>query len=242
MSEVDVDGVLGELTNEYVSARPVNSGSEDSHRVPARWQPILVAEESQERCRIALSLWREDFLGALPRFARLFKEQLTDVLVFWLRGGLDGAEGQIVLVYVAGHDYEDRPVLWIGWDPATFGDADPPFFDAVPEPARAFLRETHAGFTAEDFESYGIMRPTFLQTLAQRAGWTADDLGGEQLRLARELVLTKDSGALFYCVSPDLPAGKITLLYEGNYDPPEDFGPALDGLMAGRWNPWAVDE
>ena len=92
------------------------------------------------------------------------------------------------------------------------------------------------------------MQPCDFQTFAEYAQWPegipgwmdgyedgydVDYDGGKFKRIesTRLVMFTKDLGHLTYCTSPDLQVGHITLVYQGDVDPPRDFGTELDRLM-----------
>ena len=81
-----------------------------------------------------------------------------------------------------------------------------------------------------------------MKTLAESAGPPMNETGWDvgyrdiQINSTRLLWLTRDSGELLYCTSPDIPPGNIALIYEGEIDDPvEEFWPALDNLLVERW-------
>lgn len=197
--------------------------------VPAGWRGIAAAADAAERAERALALWNRGFLDLVPDFAVLLRDRLADVRVCEL-----GDEW--VLVYLVRAD-DGSTLVWLGWHPDTFGAA-PPHWGSVPEPVREFLIGVHAGFTAPDGESYGLAPPVDMATYARRAGFTGpipEWDGG--IPAERLLFVTRDGGLLEYCASPDLPAGRIALVYEGDVDPREEFGAALDRLLCGRLRP-----
>ena len=159
----------------------------------------------------------------VPRFAHTLRDQLLDVLPCLV-------DGEPTLIYVTS-DY----ITWIGWDPRGT-EKLPPFWDRIPAPLQTFLHQVHAGFTAPDGESYGPMQPAYMQTLADLAGWPEGIPGWDEQEIptTRLLRIAKDSGNLEYCVSPDLPPGKVALVYEGDIDP-HDLAPELDELMTRRY-------
>src|SRR3954469_8485809 len=108
----------------------------DAARLPERWRPILLSPDSRTRCQLALDLWNQSFLELVPRFAGTFRDRLVDTRAYL-------ADGIPVLVYVATAD-DGGDGSWGRSDPRTFGE-QPPFWDSVPTPVRAFLREVHAG-------------------------------------------------------------------------------------------------
>jgi hypothetical protein len=235
--------IVDAIDDEYTSAQALTGDAEDRLPVPVNWQPILDSADSVERCRIALSLWTPQFLDKLPKFSILLPERLADVRVLRIRTGGEAPAEHIVLAYAAGHNTDGELILWIGHDPANFADAAPKYFETIPQTARDFLQQTHAGFTSEDMESYGLMPPRDMQTLAESVGAPPDEqgwqvgYGGIQINSTRLLWLTRDSGELLYCTSPDLPAGTMALVYEGDIDdPPPPFWTALDEILVARWD------
>jgi len=191
--------------------------------VPARWREIADAPSPAARAELALSLWNSDFAALVPNFFASLQRGLADVLVCDLRG-------EWVLLYLT----RDPELLWVGRDPATFGETPPPFWASFPPQLRTFLTEVHAGFTDHEYE-YGPVKPEHMVTYAEWAGYEGpipDWDVGERISSTRLTFVAKDSGSLLYCVSPDAPPGKIVLLYEGDIDPTDDFGPRLDILMS----------
>ena len=154
----------------------------------------------------------------------------------------DETTNDIGLVYAAGTDEDDEPILWIGRSPTDFRGAEPTHFGTVPAPAQLFLRNVHAGFTSEDLQSHGLMAPAGMKTLAEsvgpplrESGWEVG-YGEDKIHSSRLLWLTRDYGELLYCTSPDLPPGTLTLVYDGDVDPPKDFWQSLDALLGERWD------
>ncbi|MGW4330698.1 hypothetical protein ACWEKR_33000 [Nocardia sp. NPDC004573] len=204
----------------------VDATTVDSAPVPEQWRPIAESGEPAERGRLARSLWNSDLVGLLPRFTAALDEQLADVRVCLLRG-------ECVLVYAAAG--VDEPwVVWIGWDPGSARDSTPPLWAGIPTPIRIFLREVHAGYTAEDWESYGILSPRTMRTYAAEAGFP-DGIPGwdREIDATRLLRIGKTYSGMEYWVSPDLPADKIVVTYERDFDI-EDLGPELDKLFSYR--------
>jgi hypothetical protein len=83
------------------------------------------------------------------------------------------------------------------------------------------------------------MHPAYQRTIAELAGQPAGILGWDEAAAAqphgriasnRLLAVTRDSGNLWLCVSPDLPEGQAAAVYEGDVDI-EDFTSAFDDLM-----------
>lgn len=171
-------------------------------------------------------------MALLPGFARRFRDELADVRVF--RRELGGSV-ENVLIYVAGQARDEFPALWLGWDPAVLGQPRAEFFDCFPDAVQTFLRDVHAGFTAQDWQSYGIRRPDAWESLDGYdwfPGESFDQVGSDPSQL---MWFTKDSGQLYYCVNSSLP-GTVTLAYEGNIDPPSEFAAELDELLMRRWD------
>jgi hypothetical protein len=234
MPTVDIAELLGRLTRAGWPLQLTQADSPEFARLPEQWRPIALAPDPEVRGAAALALWNEEFLDLIPTFAELFRARLLDVRACAL-------PSTSVLLYVV-EGSGDVPFVWVGGDPRRFG-TPPRFWDSLPEPARTFLREVHAGFTAPDQDSFGLMHPADMETIAAMAGypdglpgWTEAD-AAETKRIAsnRLLRITKDSGNLLLCVSPDLPAGDAALVYEGDVDP-QEFGPALDELMASAFD------
>lgn len=238
---------IAEQLSDDGAAQLITAGSASFDKVPPPWRPIAENDSAAERIHAALALWNNDFLALVPRFADALRTKLVDVRVYSVTVG---ESDFVVLVYVL-EDAAGEPAAWIGCDPATFGDAEPLFWDSFPAAVQTFLRQVHPGFTATDWESFGIMRPEYFETIAERAdcpegipGWmdgyeddSALDYDGEpykRIDSTRLGVFAKDEGHLFYCASPDLEVGQVTLVYDGDTDPPKDFGAELDELMTRR--------
>ena len=202
--------------------RPADS---DPARLPANWQPIAGAADPAGRRAAALTRWPADFLALTPEFAARLHDRLADV-----RACLAGTEPVLV--------YQAEPAVWVGRDPRGFAAA-PAFWDRLPQPAQDFQRTVHSAFTFPDRESYGLMHPAHQRTIAELAGKPAgiprwDDAAaarpGGRIAANRLLRVTRDSGNLMLCVSPDLPAGQAATVFEGDIEP-EEFGLAFDELM-----------
>lgn len=192
--------------------------------LPPPWRPLVTEPDPRARCTAAAQLWNADWTALVPRFWSRFTERLVDVRV--ARAGR-GA----LLVYVAPGD-DGTPLAWVGWAPRADG-ARPPFWESLPEPARAFLDGVHDGFTGNDSESYGLLPRAFMTTFAEYAespdglpGWDDDS----PVRSTRLLRVATNGGGLEYCVSPDLPAGTLALVYEGDVDP-QPFGEGFDEFL-----------
>jgi len=227
---------LAEIVDEMAGGNPVTviePGSPEAGRVPSRWRQVAKSTEAATRCSAALDLWNRDFLDMVPRLAEVFRERLVDVRVCVLRDDW-------VLLYIA-RDTVEPQLTWIGWDPDAFGNAKPPFWDTLPAPAREFLTGVHAGFTGSDWESFGLIPPAHMRTFAEWAEFNDDAIAAwdkdAEIASTRMVVVTTNCGALNYCASPDIPPGKIALVYEGDIDYEQDFGSALDQLMSERFAP-----
>ena len=195
--------------------------------MPPGWRSIAAAPGLAGRRQAALALWPRDLLELLPQFAELFAERLLDVRVGRLRG-------DSVLVYLTSAD-SGAALVWLGWPPGSF---DPPvFWDRLPAPARRFLREVHAGFAGPDGDSYGLAQPAGMVTYAEWAGFDGPIpgwAGADRISSDRLMFVTGNGDLLHLCVSPDLPEGRLAIVYEGDVDP-QEFWPALDELMTGRF-------
>ena len=232
MAENEVGDILAEVGGGDATWTPVGAQSPELADIPQKWRPIASADTSSDRCRHALSLWGSDFIELLPGFTRRFRDELSDVRVFRRQSG-DLAEN--VLIYAAGLARDGFPALWLGWDPAILGQPAAEFFDCFPAAVQAFLREVHPGFTAQDWESYGIKRPDAWESLEGYDWFPSESFDEIESQPSQMMWFTKDSGQLYYCVNSRLP-GKVTLAYEGDFDPPGEFGAELDVLLMRRWD------
>ncbi|NOP95392.1 MULTISPECIES: hypothetical protein [Mycolicibacterium] len=232
MAEHAVEAILAEVGGGDAAWTPVGSQSPELAEIPQNWRPIASASTASERCRHALSLWGSDFMELLPGFSRRFQDELSDVRVF--RRQL-GSVFENVLIYAAGEARDGFPALWLGWDPALFGQPMAEFFDCFPEAVQTFLRDVHPGFTAQDWESYGIKRPDTWESFEGYDWFPSESFDEIETMPSQLMWFTKDSGQLYYCVNSRLP-GKLILAYEGNFDPPGDFAAELDELLTRRWD------
>lgn len=207
------------------SLRPAEAGPAELERLPEQWREITRATDPQTRRAAALALWPREFLGLAPEFARLFADRLTDVRSYF-------ADTEPVLVYQTDQE------VWIGRDPRTF-TSPPPFWDRLPQPAQHFQQAVHAAFTFPNQESYGLMHPAHLRTIAEMAGRPTGIPGWDEAAAARPdgriasnrlLPITRDAGNLWLCLSPDLPQGQVAMVYEGDVDP-DDFTHEFDDLL-----------
>jgi hypothetical protein len=229
MHEPDLDAIVARI-----GAGPVEfpePGTTGLAQLPPAWRPIAEAARAADRREAALSLWNPDFLAALPEFARALPGSLVDVRPCRLRGDW-------TLAYIA-LTRAGEQVTWIGWDPASAGTSRPVFWETLPEPLRAFLVDVHAGFTAPDGESYGLTRPSGMLTYAAWGGFDGPIPGWDDdadISSTALMFVTRDSGLLHYCVSPELPPGSVALVYEGDIDVKPDIAHELDQLMAERFD------
>lgn len=226
--------MVAELAGPDRTASVIDAGYPDVSAIPAQWRGIVHSSDSEERRLRALSLWNRDFLDLIPGYAKVLRTKLIDVRVCALSD-----EGPI-LVYLL--EALDRPfVMWIGWDPASFGEREPIFWETIPMPARTFLHEVHAGYTlSADWEACGIMRPQDMMTFAE--SWEAPDgIPGwfdnwwpdcEPIDSRRMLYVTHTSPSYVLSTSPDLPSGKALIYYDGEINV-VDFDQELDKIMLG---------
>ncbi|WP_433204743.1 hypothetical protein ACQP1G_16570 [Nocardia sp. CA-107356] len=211
MPHIDPDAITTLLEIGEVSAQLIDTVAPEAASVPQRWRGIADSVEPSERAAVALSLWNRDFLDLVPRFAHVLESALVDVRPCYWQGP-SGAE--IVLVYIVSSPGESLAV-WVGWDPALFGDHRPTLWDSLPMQARTFLQEVHAGFTLPDGETCGLTRPRFMYSLAEWSGWPEgipewegnwwEDC--EPVDSRRLLRITGNGSDFDLCTSPDLPAG-----------------------------------
>jgi hypothetical protein len=201
--------------------------AKDLAQLPEHWHPIAEGSDPASRRAAAMAWWPAAFLDLAPEFAQRLTDHLTDV-----RACFAESEAEPVLVYRA------DPVVWIGRDPRTFTILSS-FWDHLPRPAQDFQRQTHSAFTFPDRESYGLMHPAHMGTIAELARRPAGIRGWDEAMAARTgrriasnrlLTVTRDCGNLWLCVSPDLPDGQAATVYEGDVDV-EDFTSAFDNLM-----------
>jgi hypothetical protein len=224
MTQLDAQRIAGmlEWPLEFVDA-----GSPTLGGIPQDWRPIARSSDAEERRLRAMALWNRDFLDLVPKFAEATATRLAEV-----RACI--AFDTSLLVYV----FDDGAGGWLpraGWDPRD--PAEPRLWSTVPTPLRTFLRQVHAGFVGADGEAYGPLPPKAMETFAEMAespegdpDWD-EDAAERGIPLSTRLMrIARDSGLLMYCVSPDLPPGKLAMVYEGDVDP-VDFWPALDELM-----------
>jgi hypothetical protein len=200
--------------------------------IPEQWWPVAESPEPEERKLAALSLWGSEFLELIPRYAEALRTALLDVRV-----AQHSWQDTPTLDYVL-RAWDDEPKVWMGEDPRTFGESEPPMFESLPDAARAFLRQVHAGFTTLNGKSCGLMRPADMQTLADSWGqpdegdvaecWDASVYPFPGTR--RLLLITEYAGHPYLFTSPDLPMGTAATYYEPDFDV-TPFGEALDDFL-----------
>jgi hypothetical protein len=252
VADVDSEEDIMAIQVEGWILHPVQAGALASDQLPDQWRPIAEAADPDARCTAALALWPQDFLELAPEFTRQFTDQLTDVRAYLvdtepvcgvdppirhLTINLGGAAGPVLV-------YEADKVVWIGRDPRTF-TTPPQFWDLLPQPAQDFQRNVHAAFTAPNRESFGLMHPAHLQTVTEWCNNRTFQLPFDDRRAPgqegfistdRLLPVTRDSGNLWLCLSPDLPEGQVAMHYEGYVDGPKDFTTAFDELMVNAFD------
>jgi hypothetical protein len=234
MTEIVLAEVIAELENGLRTATIVDADSSSLSLVPAQWRKIALSGDAEERRLLALSLWNRDFLDLIPGYAEALRTRLRDVRVC-----VFSDEGPILIYLLEVHD--GSIAVWIGWDPATFGDKEPIFWDTIPAPAQTFLREVHAGFTGPDWEGLGIVRPKSMTTYAEWFG-SPDGIPGwfdnwwddcEPVDSRRMLYITHAVSIMDLSTSPDLASGRAITWYEGHLQI-GDFGKELDLMMLSR--------
>jgi hypothetical protein len=231
MTQTDLTGAIAELEAGGRTATFIDADCPDLSVVPAPWRGIARSDDAEERRLLALSLWNREFLDLIPGYAGALASQLADVQACVLSD-----EGP-VLIYL--FETSARAIdFWIGWDPATFGDKDPVFWETIPAPARTFLRGVHAGYTGSDWECCGIMRPKDMTTFADSWG-SPDGIPGwsdnwwpdcQPIDSRRMLYITRTSDTYQLSTSPDLPPGEALVSYDGEVNV-VDFGQELDKIM-----------
>lgn len=232
MSQNDLAAVTDTLRGLQVTL--VEAGSADVPLLPQQWQPILAECDPQTRLAAALALWNAPLLEALPQFAGALRTRFTDVrpcLADSAANVVPRVRAQPALLYLAkGRD--GNPLCWIGLDPASF--VEPKFWEHFPEPLQMFLRHVHAGFTSAGPIEFGPMHPRYMQTFAEMAGepdGLADWDEMQEIASTRLLIVAEFNGGLVhYCVSPDLEADQLAIVFEGDIDPTH-YGAALDEML-----------
>ena len=227
-----IDTILDEVGGGEVSWTLIGEDSPQLTELPTQWRQIASTSNAHDRCQHALTLWGTDIRILLPNFFRKFQERLTDAAVFQRQ---DGDTCEYVLIYVAGTARDGFPALWLGWEPAEPEQQNSAFFNCFPPAMKHFLREVHSGFTAQDWESYGILRPSTWESFDGYDWFPEESFQQIEAEPSEVMWFTKDSGQLYYCISSRFPVGKIRLAYEGNFDPLSDFASELDELLSDRW-------
>ncbi|MEU7633751.1 hypothetical protein AB0C34_27870 [Nocardia sp. NPDC049220] len=195
-------------------------------RTTEPFHEIDTAGDREERVRLALRRWNSDFLDLVPKFASELHARLRDVHVCrW------HAEGQALLYFV--EDADGNTVVWVGWDPHTFTEPTPPFWETLPPAVHRFLTDVHPGFTMLDGESYGLAQPSYMSTFATWAGWLGaiPDWNREDVIGSTSMLwLTGNGFDTALCSSPELAVGEVAVLFEDQFDVSE-LGKELDTLM-----------
>lgn len=200
--------------------------------IPEAWWSIAESVDPEERKDVALALWNSEFLALVPRFSEALRSALLDVRV-----AQHSWQSAPTLDYVL-RAWDGEPKVWMGEDPRTFGPSEPPMFDSLPDPARTFLRQVHAGFTTLNGKSCGLMPPADMQTLADSWGqpdesdiaecWDTStyQFPGTQ----RLLLITEYVGHPYLFTSPELPPGTAVTYFEPDFEV-TPFGAALDEFL-----------
>ncbi|MCX6468060.1 MAG: hypothetical protein NTW76_01920 [Corynebacteriales bacterium] len=208
----------------------IDADSEAARALPEVWQAIVAARSAPERVRAAMARWDHEFVDLLPRFAALMREQLIDVVPAVIAGDQ-------VLIYVTTDG--DAYAPWVGTDPSDFGEVSP-IWDVLPEPLRAFQRNTHPGFGLTWPGVYGIRTPA--DQISRYERLELADLGvapeeavigeydGEPVREDEVNLLSFDEAQAFYCVSPRFRVGEIVFIHYDDFDV-VDLWPTLDDIM-----------
>jgi hypothetical protein len=221
-AEVSRSEIVGTLAPR--AAVLVDSDPTELSRIPEQWLPILTASDASARLEAAVELWNQGFFDLVPEFAAALTMRFLDVRVAI-------TDGDPVLVYVA-RDGTGAAISWVGLDPRTF-DEPPQFWEIFPDSLRIFLRDVHAGFISGPEAAFGPLPPGYMVTLAELAGFPEGIPDWEQnseIASTRLLRIATNGWQLDYCLSPDLPADAVALVYEGDVDS-QALGPELDQLM-----------
>ncbi|WP_433392671.1 hypothetical protein [Micromonospora sp. KLBMP9576] len=224
MSQPDLAAIAETVPG--VRLTPVEAAPTGPRQLPPQWQPIAAAADAGARLALALDLWNPALLDALPRFAAGLRSRFVDA-----RPCL--ADGEPALLYLARHP-DGHLLSWLGRDPAGF--VQPQFWQHFPEPLRVFLREVHAGFTSGGHTAFGPVHPRHMQTIAEQAGepdGLADWDEEQDIASTRLLLVASNGGMVNYCVSPELGADELAIVFEGDIDP-TPYGEALDRLLIRR--------
>lgn len=200
--------------------------------IPHAWRPIADSTDPDERTHCARSLWNAELLSLVPKFADALNTRLVDVRVAkhtWIPTPcLD-----YVIAALDGDGYD----VWMGEDPATFGDHDPPLFDTLPPAVQTFLRDIHAGFTTWDRESCGLTPPSVMSTFATHCNEPTDarpiqwhETRVPPPRMHRLLRVTGRGPHADLLTSPDLPPGTAITYINPDFEL-TTFSEALDLFM-----------
>jgi hypothetical protein len=227
---IDHDALAAAMPWETAPFALVDARDETSAQLPQSWWPISESDDPEERKHTALALWNIEFLDLIPRFAHALHNGLIDVRIVkhqWIE------TPSLDYIIAAGNSYG----VWIGENPATFGDQIPPLFESLPQPVQVYLRQVHAGFTTWDRESCGLTPPSLMKTLASHWGdpddesmveWYEDTYDPPAFR--RLLRVTGRGPHADLLVSPDLPAGTAVTYFEPDFEL-KQFGESLDLFM-----------
>lgn len=126
MAGIDEETLIAAVADWQLNeVRILEPGATTRQLIPEAWWPVAESTDPDERKHAALDLWNEDFLALIPHYAHALQTALVDVRVakhkYYSAPSLD---------YVLRTD-EGELRVWAGDDPRTFGDIDPPLFDAV---------------------------------------------------------------------------------------------------------------
>jgi len=219
---------MGEVCDRYGRPRTLVLVDEFGELdLPPGWRAVAASGDAGESVNSAMALWNAELLRSLPTFREKFSERLVDVRLCMDRDAL-------ALLYVARHDNGTDLVHWLGVDPRLDAAVEPVFARTLPPAVRYFLRNVHGGFTSPDCDSYGFVRPSHMDTFAGWAGFDGPIPGWDEdaaIGSTRLMVVTKDSGLLYYCTTPDRPANTMVLVFEGDVDDRHEFHTAMDELL-----------
>jgi hypothetical protein len=230
MVQIDLAAIAATLENRYHTVTFVDSDSPKAPEIPAQWRGIAESDDAEQRRLSAMTLWNRDFLALVPGYAEALRTKLADV-----RPCVFSDEGP-ALVYI--FDAGASTAVWIGRDPAGFGDT-PVYWESLPVPARTFLREVHAGYSLSGRGACGLARPRNMTTLAEKwseTGVIPDWLGEtwfpdcERIDPHRVMYVTHTSETFELATSPDLPPGKALIYHDGEANM-VSFGEELDAMM-----------
>ncbi|MCZ8380081.1 hypothetical protein O6P37_14505 [Mycobacterium sp. CPCC 205372] len=232
MAGIDHEALAAAMPWETEPFTILEPGEQTRAATPQAWWPIVESSDPQDRRQAALALWNDDFLSLIPNFAQALHDDLVDVRVV-AHPWIGAASLDYVVAASAGEGYG----VWMGEDPATFGDDDPPLFDSLPPPVQTFLRRVHAGFTTWDRESCGLTPPSIMNTLAAywgdpedsaRIEWYETEAEAPEMRRLLRVTGRGPHGDLL--TSPDLPADSAVTYFEPDFEL-KPFGESLDLFM-----------